>query len=98
MRQRAAPRMTFATSPGSPRARGDARAGAARERTGRGWRVARLALAILASPLLALAGIAYVVLLPVCGIASLLEGLLGAAWNWVRTGAQEGAATRRSSH
>jgi hypothetical protein len=56
----------------------------------------RLGLMILVSPMLAAAGIAYVVLLPICGIASLLEGLLGAAWNWVRAGAQGGAAARRS--
>lgn len=52
---------------------------------------------ILASPVLALAGIAYLVLLPICGIASLLEGFLGAAWTWMRADAQGGAAVRRSS-
>lgn len=57
----------------------------------------RLGLMILAAPVLALAGIAYLVLLPICGIASLLEGFLGAAWTWMRADAHGGAAVRRSS-
>lgn len=96
MRQPATPRMTFATSPASrsaPDAAGDTHA---RIRAGQARLIARWVLVIVAAPLLALVGIAYVVLLPICGIASVLEGFLGAAWNWVRASAHPGEAMRRN--
>ncbi len=97
MRQSATPRTFFAASPGPRGASGAARGVPALEGAGRGGRLMKLGLMILASPVLAVAGIAYLVLLPICGIASLLEGFLGAAWNWVRADAQDGAAARRSA-
>ncbi len=97
MRQHATPRMTFATSPESRRAHADEHTAAARKRAGWVASTARWVLVILAAPVLALAGILYVVLLPICGIASVLEGFLGAAWNWVRANAHPYATMRRNS-
>lgn len=92
LRQSIAPRRSFVDSPGPRRPEERAR------RTVPGViarRALRLALALAAAPLVAVAGIAYVVLLPICGIASLLEGFLSAAWSWMRAGAQTGEAPRR---
>lgn len=96
MRQHATPRMTFATSPEARSAHCDQRSAAARKRAGWVASIARWVLVILAAPVLALAGILYVVLLPICGIASVLEGFLGAAWNWVRASAHPGATMHRN--
>lgn len=94
MRRSATPRTTFATSP-APRAAGSAaRGGAARERAGRAGWIARCVRVVLAAPLLAVIGAAYVVLLPICGIASVLEGILGATWSWMRATAHPGATMR----
>ena len=98
MRQHATPRMTFATSPEARGARRDESSIAARRRAGWVPSIARWVLVVLAAPIIALAGIAYVVLLPICGIASVLEGFLGAAWNWVRASAHPGATMRRNHH
>jgi hypothetical protein len=43
----------------------------------------------------ALAGLLYVLLLPVCGIASVLEAIATTAWSLVRAGAQGHTAPRR---
>ncbi|HEU0054668.1 MAG TPA: hypothetical protein VFQ39_15890 [Longimicrobium sp.] len=55
-------------------------------------------LAIVVAPIVAAAGILYLVLLPICGIASVLEGFLGAAWTWMRACAHPGATMRHNSH
>ncbi len=96
MRQHATPRMTFATSPDARGAPSDEGSIAARRRAGRGPSIARWVLVVLAAPLIALVGIAYVVLLPICGIASVLEGFLETAWNWVRATAHPGATMHRN--
>lgn len=96
MRQPATPRMTFATSPDGRTARDHARGWAARIRARWLVQIARWVMVILAAPLVALAGILYVVLLPICGIASVLEGFLGAAWNELRAIAHPGATMRRN--
>ncbi len=96
MRQHATPRMTFATSPDARGAPSAERSNAARMRARWAPSIARWVLVVLAAPIIALAGIAYVVLLPICGIASVLEGFLGAAWNWVRASAHPGATMHRN--
>jgi hypothetical protein len=37
----------------------------------------------------AAAGLVYLLLLPVCGIASIAGGVALGAWRWVRAGAQQ---------
>ncbi len=96
MRQHATPRMTFATSPEARDAPRDQRSIAARQRAGWVPSIARWVLVVLAAPVIALVGIVYVVLLPICGIASVLEGFLEAAWNWVRAAAHPGATMHRN--
>ena len=44
----------------------------------------RLLLAPFVAAAAALSGILFVVLLPVCGIASIAEGIARASWRWVR--------------
>ena len=88
--------MTFATSPEARKAHSEESPAAARKRTGWLGSIARWVLVLLAAPVLALAGILYVVLLPICGIASVLEGFLGAAWNELRAIAHPGATMRRN--
>lgn len=57
------------------------------QRPGRARRtaaLARLLIAPLAVVAAALAGVIFVVLLPVCGIATIAEGLARASWRYVR--------------
>lgn len=95
LRQSIAPRSSFVDSPG-PRRPDQPEGRNAPKVIAR--RALRLALALVAAPLVAAAGVAYLVLLPICGIASLLEGVLAAAWAWVRADAQAGEASRRRAN
>lgn len=46
--------------------------------------VARLLAAPLVAAAAVLSGLLFVALLPVCGIASIAEGIARASWGWVR--------------
>lgn len=52
-----------------------------------GATVARLLVTPFVAAAAALSGILFVVLLPVCGIASIAEGIARASWRWVRRAA-----------
>jgi hypothetical protein len=91
LRQNAPERTTFASC---------AREGATERSVSRasaGWAATlrRFVVVPLAALAAALAGLLYVLLLPVCGIASVLEGIATTAWSLVRAGAQGHAAARR---
>ena len=44
----------------------------------------RLVAALLAAPVAAVAGLVFAALLPICGIATISEGIAKAAWRFVR--------------
>jgi hypothetical protein len=88
--------MTFATSPDRRKAGDDAPGTTARIRARWFVRASRWVLVALVAPVVASIGILYVVLLPICGIASVLEGFLGATWNWMRANAHPGATMRHN--
>jgi hypothetical protein len=80
-RQDVHPRTPFASPP--PRASDGAPA--VRSHAARRWgRVGRLLVAPFAAALAALAGLAWVLLLPVCGIASIANAVAQASWAAVR--------------
>jgi hypothetical protein len=83
LRRLVEPRTPFAAAP--PLRTGDAapqRPGAAHARSA----LARAVLAPFAAALLALAGLVYVLLLPICGIASVASAVAQASWAVLREG------------
>ncbi len=81
LRQHAHARMTFAEARApEPRRPAPVRQSAAR----RSGAVLRLIVAPLALAAAALAGILFAVLLPICGIATISEGIAKGAWRIVR--------------
>jgi hypothetical protein len=91
------PRSPFA--PGAPEAAGRGAAGAGPPRAPRapvprGWGfAARILIAPFAAALAAIAGLVYVLLLPVCGIASVASAIAQACWRTLR-GATRGGNWR----
>lgn len=82
--QASVPRTPFAP----PRARAGGGASPQRPVVAGGWALAaRILVAPFAAALLAFAGLLYVLLLPVCGIASVANALARAAWSTLREGA-----------
>jgi hypothetical protein len=59
-------------------------------------RIARVLVAPLVLACAAVTGLAFVILLPVCGIASILEGLTRTAWCFAKDALRPIAAARRS--
>lgn len=90
VRQFVSPRMTFAAPPalgdgGAPRVR--------RFVTARCPALARMLLAPLVLAVAAIAGVLFLILLPVCGIATIAEAVTKDGWAFVR-----GALTRSREH
>jgi hypothetical protein len=94
-RQLVDPRSPFA--PTSPDAAGGAPP--PHSRAAQGWRrVARVLVAPFAAVLAAMAGLVYVLLLPICGIASIANAAALASWSLLREslgGARRRTAPRR---
>ncbi len=88
LRQNATGRMSFADSAGQSDPSESVRHSAAQR--------GRVALRVLAAPLVlvagALAGAVFLILLPVCGIASIAEGVAREAWRFLRVTLHGGAA------
>lgn len=88
------PRTPFAGPPAGAGGAGDPLRRSAAPRAASIVRLAAAPFAVLAA---ALAGLVFVVLLPVCGIASIAEGLAKGSWAFVRealAGARRRAGTR----
>lgn len=81
LRQDAQGRTTFAGTPGRPGVAG----APLRHRAARhGAALLRILVAPLVAVVAAAAGVVFVVLLPVCGIASIAEGIARSAWRFLR--------------
>jgi hypothetical protein len=86
-------------SPFAPRVQGaGAGAGPQRPRPPRGWGwVARVLVAPFAAAVAAIAGLVYVLLLPICGIASIASAVALASWSTLRE-VTRGAHRRAAPH
>jgi hypothetical protein len=87
LRQSTAPRTSFADSPRRVHGMEMARQPVA----GAAARVVRLLAAPLAALGALVAGALFVILLPVCGIASIAQGIAFACWRFLRAGTRPGS-------